>query len=506
MNLDLKDKIAELPLSPGVYFFKNKKGDVIYIGKAIRLKNRVRQYFQSPNLKDSKTKALVKDIADLSFEVVGSELEALFLEAELVRRYLPKYNILLRDDKSVSYIRINYDSSHPVVKIVRRPLDDGARYFGPYLSTTEIKIALKYLRKIFPYSVSSSSKKKVSLDYHLGLDPGLEEQKTSLKQYKANLRKLISVIEGKQQLIEKDIEKRMLKAAGAQSFELAAKYRNQLSALRNLNNHVMVSSRLSSNNINDDSLSQLRDLLKLPDIAHRIEGYDISHMQGTNVVSSMVVFAEGLSDKPSYRKFKMSMQRNDDFKNMNETIMRRFSQKNISEWGLPDLVLIDGGKGQLDAAIAARNSMKMDNIVFIGLAKKTEQVVIQLRREDKAFGSGSDFDAKLINQIGGSYEKSENFVLLNLPLDSPALKLLQRIRDESHRFAVNYHTVLKRKYSVKSILDEIPGIGKSSRIKVFKKFKSIRRLNSVSVDELAEIIGRDKALKLKTYLKENNVS
>ncbi len=506
MDIDLKVKISQLPLTPGVYFFKNKQGEVIYIGKAVRLKNRVRQYFQSPNLKDTKTRALVKDIADMTYEEVGSELEALFLEAELVRRYLPKYNILLRDDKSVSYIRINYDSSHPVVKIVRRPLDDGAKYFGPYLTTTEIKIALKYLRKIFPYSIQSSSKKKVTLDYHLGLDPGLEEQKTSLKQYKANLRKLIAVIEGKQQLIEKDIEKKMIKAASVQNFELAAKYRNQLSALRNLNNQVMVSSRLASNNINDDSLSQLRDLLRLSEVPHRIEGYDISHMQGTNVVSSMVVFTEGLSDKPSYRKFKMSNQQNDDFKNMHETILRRFSQKNIAEWGMPDLVLIDGGKGQLDAAISARNQMKMETIFFIGLAKKSEQVVLQLRREDKAPGSNIDFDLKMLSGIGGSFEKSENFVLLNLPLDSPALKLLQRIRDESHRFAVNYHTVLKRKYSVKSVLDEIPGIGKASRLKVLKKFKSIRRLNSVSIDELAEIIGHDKANKLKAYLKDNNVA
>ena len=505
MNPRLQEKISNLPLLPGVYFFKDKQGNVIYIGKAVKLKNRVRQYFQSPKHKDLKTKALVSDIADLSFEVVGSELEALFLEAELVRRYLPKYNILLRDDKSVSYIRINYDSNHPVVKIVRRPLDDGARYFGPYLSTTEIRIALKYLRKIFPYSIQSSGSRKVSLDYFLGLDPGLEENKTSLKKYKSNLRKLIAVIEGKQQLIEKNIEKRMLRAATLQNFELAAKYRNQLSALKNLNNQVMVSSRLSNLEVKDDSLSQLKEILKLSEISHRIEGYDISHMQGTNVVSSMVVFTEGLSDKPAYRKFKMTTQQNDDFKNMNETILRRFSQKNISEWGIPNLVLIDGGKGQLDAAISARNLMNMERIPFIGLAKKTEQIVLQIKREDKKPGSGINIDQKLLSEINGTTEKSDSFILINLPLEAPALKLLQRIRDESHRFAVNYHTVLKRKYSVKSILDDIPGIGKSTRIKVLKNFKSIRRLNSVSVDEISAVIGLDKAQKIKNYLKNNNV-
>ncbi len=507
MKSELASKINELPFQPGVYFFKNDAGEIIYIGKAIKLKNRVRQYFQSPARKDAKTSALVKDIRDLSFEVVGSELEALFLEAELVRRYLPKYNILLRDDKSVSYIRINYSSSHPIVKLVRRPLDDDAKYFGPYLNALEIKIALRYLRKIFPYSIKQNitKSKRVSLDFFLGLDPGLEENKTSLKKYKSNLRKLMAVIEGKQQLIEKEIEKNMLKAASKQDFETAAKYRNQLNALKNLNNQVMMTSRLTSNKINDDSLDQLKKILKLPTISKRIEGYDISHMQGTNVVSSMVVFSNGLSDKTAYRKFKMSLQKNDDFANMHQTILRRFSKDNIISWGLPNLVLIDGGKGQLDAAISARNILNMTNIPFIGLAKKTEQIVIQLKRDDGTMASGVEVDRTYLAKINGNIEFTENFLIINLPLSNPALKLLQRVRDESHRFAVNYHTVLKRKYSVRSILDNIPGIGKNTRLKILKSVSSLRKLNSISSEDLSKIIGQDKAKKIKEYLVKNKV-
>ena len=202
MNTKLQNKLKKLPTTPGVYFHKNSKGQIIYIGKAANLRNRVRQYFQTSRNRDAKTQLLVAEIHDTDWMVVDSEVEALFLEAEMVRRYMPHYNILLRDDKSMIYIRIDYDSDYPTISYTRRPLDDKARYFGPFFNAYTTKQAMKVLRRAFPYAMTRyTGKRRVSLDYHIGLDPGLEEGKTSLKDYRANLRRLIAVIEGKRQKI-----------------------------------------------------------------------------------------------------------------------------------------------------------------------------------------------------------------------------------------------------------------------------------------------------------------
>src|SRR5882757_3139910 len=197
MTNRLEAKLKNLPKEPGVYFHKDTSGEIIYVGKAAVLRNRVRQYFQVSRNRDPKTEALVEEFVDTEWMVVDSELEALFLEAEMIRRYMPRYNILLRDDKSLSYIRIDYDSDYPTVTTTRRPLDDGARYFGPYFSTVSVRQALKLLRRIFPFATSRMvGQKRATLYYHIGLDPGLEEGKTSLEDYRANLHKLIMVIEG----------------------------------------------------------------------------------------------------------------------------------------------------------------------------------------------------------------------------------------------------------------------------------------------------------------------
>ncbi|HET6924555.1 MAG TPA: UvrB/UvrC motif-containing protein [Candidatus Saccharimonadales bacterium] len=302
MNKQLETKLKDLPKEPGVYFHKDASGEIIYVGKAAVLRNRVRQYFQNSRARDPKTEALVSEIVDTDWMVVESELEALFLEAEMIRRYMPRYNILLRDDKSMSYIRIDYDSDYPTVTTTRRPLDDGARYFGPYFSTYGVRQALKLLRKVFPFaSKRPVGEKRASLYYHLGLDPGLEEGRTSLEDYRANLRKLISVIQGKRTAILKEIERDMKRAAKAHEFEQAARLRNQLVALQALGKQVVFSDKEFMDISKDHALSELVTLLNLLSFPRRIEGYDISHMQGTNVVASMVVFTNGVSDKGEYR-------------------------------------------------------------------------------------------------------------------------------------------------------------------------------------------------------------
>lgn len=495
MNDMLSNKLKELPISPGVYFHKDASGAIIYVGKAASLRNRVRQYFQKSRLRDPKTDALIAEITDTDWMVVESEIEALFLEAEMVRRYMPRYNILLRDDKSMTYIRIDYDSDFPTVGTTRRPLPDGARYFGPYISAASVRQALKALRRVFPFATRKvNGQKRATLHYHLGLDPGLEEGRTPLADYRANLRKLMAVIEGKRKTIERELEKDMKQKAKAQDFEAAAKLRNQLFVLQNLNKQVIFSDKEFLDISKDHALGELVDLLGLSKFPRRIEGYDISHMQGTDVVASMVVFTHGVSDKGEYRKFKTKKDHNNDFYNMNETIKRRLSEKNRKVWGTPDLFLIDGGKGQLDAAIRARDKMGCGQVPFIGLAKREEQIVIQKGK------SNVTLHPETLRRLGGFASESDDFILVNVPHNTNLVKLLQRIRDESHRFAVSYHSVLKQKRQTASVLDDVPGIGPATRKKLIRTFGSLRGVTQASESELAAVLGAKRAALLGKYL------
>jgi excinuclease ABC subunit C len=491
----LESKLAKLPKEPGVYFFKDASGAIIYIGKAAMLRNRVRQYFQKSRGRDAKTEALVEEIVDLDWMVVDSELEALFLEAEMVRRYMPRYNILLRDDKSMVYIRIDYDSDYPTVTTTRRPLDDGAKYFGPYLSSYSIRQALKMLRRVFPYATKKTpGQKRASLHYHLGLDPGLEDGKTSLNDYRANLRKLMAVIEGKRKAIERELEKEMKSAAKAQNFETATRVRNQLFALQRLSRSVIFSDKEFADISKDHALNELVDLLGLAEFPRRIEGYDISHQQGSDVVASMVVFTNGVTNKAEYRKFKTKLNKNDDFYNMHETIMRRLKKENRKKWGVPGLVLIDGGKGQLDAAIRARNESGQNHIPFIGLAKREEQIVLQNGN------SNVNLNPQSLHKLGGFAAASKDFTLISLPHSTNLVKLLQRIRDESHRFAVSYHSTLKRSRQTASILDDIPTIGPETRKKLIRTFGSMRGVTQARQFELEKVVGTKKAEILRQYI------
>ena len=443
---------------------------------------------------DPKTTALVNDIADIDWIEVETELDALFLEAELIRRYLPRYNILLRDDKSLTYIRINYKDEHPTVTLTRRPLDDRAEYFGPYTSALTLKRSLKYLRRIFPYSTHNGViPKRVCLQYHLGLCPGLEENKTSLSDYRANLRQLMRYLKGERTVLMKNIEKSMKAAAKTKDYESAAKYRNQLLALKNLSNRIIFSDKENLDMNKDLGLAGLTDILGLKNIPRRIEGYDISHMQGTNNTASMVVFINGIPDKVSYRKFKMRLPGNNDFGHMEETIGRRLSDRNRKKWTLPDLILIDGGKGQLSSAIKARDSLD-SNIPMIGLAKREEEIIVDNNK------SNLQINREILKSHRAIISDSGDFTAILLPPDSPIIKLLQRIRDESHRFAVSYHTVLKVKSQKTSLLDDIPGVGPTTRKRLLKEFGSLDGIAKADNLAIVKVVGKSKASIIRQYL------
>lgn len=495
----LENKLAELPKSPGVYFHKNAAGEIIYVGKAAVLKNRVRQYFQKSRARDAKTDALVAEIADTDWMVVDSEIEALFLEAEMIRRYLPRYNILLRDDKSDLYVRIDMQNSYPSVTLTRRPIDDGAVYYGPFLNGVALRRALKYLRKIFPYSIHTTLPSRACLQYHLGLCPGPETGKLDSAAYKASLRKLTLYLQGKRVQLVKSLDKEMRQLAKRHEFEAAAHVRNQLFALKSLNKQIIFSDKEFLDLSKDHALYEMVELFGLQQAPRRIEGYDISHMSGTDTVASMVVFTNGVPDKGAYRKFKMRIPGNDDFAHMREVINRRFAEDNVKKWGMPDILLIDGGKGQLGAALMALDE-RGQSVPAFGLAKQYERIVL---RKSALEGRGSNLTLNremLLKLNGVVVDESDEFFALQLPESTNIVKLLQRIRDESHRFAVSYHSVLKAKRQTASLLDDIPTIGPSTRKKLLKTFGSLSGVRQARQWELEKVVGPKKAEILRQYI------
>ncbi len=422
MNESLKAKLKTLPSAPGVYFHKNAEGEIIYVGKAAVLKNRVRQYFQNSE-KDPKTEALVKEIAMTDWLVVDTEMDALFLESEMIKRYKPKWNILLRDDKTVSYVRIDMKSEVPYVKLTRNPEGDDAEYIGPFYAKRTVADALRILRKVFPYYIKPYDGKK-SLDTDLGLTPGIEVGKSNPKEYKKDLRKLIKYLEGGRRELLVEIEKEMKSAADAGNFEEAAKLRNQLFALKELRKKIVFSDKEFMSISEDEALKQLKDLLGLKEVPKRIEGYDISHQSGENVVGSMVVFVNGASDRAEYRKFKLRNQKNDDTGNLREVLERRLKHE---EWTFPDLIILDGGAGQISAV---EKCCKKYNIPVIGRNKSGDHT------------KNADVVIVIPNENGG-YDEIE------INPNSHVAKLIARIDEESHRFAITYHRLLKRKNMLK---------------------------------------------------------
>lgn len=517
MNKTLEAKLKELPRSPGVYFHKAKNGEIIYVGKAAVLKNRVKQYFQSSRNFDIKTLALVREIHDTDWLETESEIDALFLESEMVKRYMPRYNILLRDDKSQLFVRIDMKSEWPYVCFTRNPSDDGADYFGPFYNGFAVKKAIRHLRQVYPHYTKQQGKLTSRLDEDLGLSP---KRTDGSEAYKQNLRKLISYIKGNRVALMRELETGMKQAANAHEFEKAVELRNKLRAMKELQRRVMFGDREFLDISKDKALSDLMQLFSLAKVPSRIEGYDISHMSGSEVVASMVVFTNGVSDRAEYRKFKTKIERNDDTGNMYETIYRRFSPKNLASWGMPGLVLIDGGKGQLGAALDAMDARGVA-VPTISIAKREEEILIHRTR--------SHVDHTAINSMklnppaGVGIFDEKDHIVINLHMGqqnagshsknlrgsgavsaySDVTKLFQRIRDESHRFAVSYHTVLKRKRQVSSALDDIPGIGPKTKKKLLQTFGSVKGVTAASDESLAKVVGSVRTQAIRQYLNKS---
>ncbi len=407
--MDIKKKIKAVPLTSGVYLMKDGKGEVIYVGKAVSLRKRLQSYFRRRDIAFSKTDMLVGEIADLDYIETASEAEALLLEAGLIKQYKPKYNVELKDDKSYPFIEITKET-FPIISVARpRTRLKGARYYGPYVNAKLIREALMILRKIFPFRTCDPFPKKECLDYHIGLCGAPCIGEIGVKEYAQNIKNVCLVLEGKRDILFKNLKAQMEISSHRREFERCARLRDQLRAVG-----ALYSGTRDINYYKE--AEQLKRLVNLPCLPTRVEAFDISNIMGHHPVGSMVSFFNGKPDKANYRRFRIKeVDGIDDFRMIAEIVRRRYRRLKDESLGFPDLIVIDGGKGQLSAASCELASLGVE-IPVLSLAKREEEVFLPNRRNS-----------------------------VKLAAHSLALQLLQRMRDEAHRFAISYHRKLRRK-------------------------------------------------------------
>jgi len=595
-----------LPAKPGVYLFKDKEGKVIYVGKAANLNSRVRSYFGAPSNLSSKIQRLVAKIQDFEFVVTNSEQEALILECNMIKKYIPRYNVRLKDNKTFPYLKIDINEDWPGVYITRRVQKDGARYFGPFASAGSVRKTLRLIKKIFPFRSCSKridgKDKRPCLDYYIRRCLGPCIGAVEKQEYHDVINQVILFLQGKQELILRELNAKMKAAAQQLQFEKAALLRDQIKAIEKViegqriaitlqgekdiiglaqnekqayvelfsirNNKLIGQDHFIMEGIKGESpgqimtsfvkqyyasasyipplillqhpvdepvvlsewleqqrgsrvelqvpqrgakkklvdtaaenaarglelaqakemkvgvissgLQELKNKLRLPKMPRRIECYDVSNIQGALAVGSMVVLEKGWPKPAHYRRFRIkTVAGADDYAMIQETLRRRFKRGLAGEgtWAIiPDLVLIDGGKGQLNAALELRQELGLDSIPMVSLAKENEEVFIP-----------------------GDPQP------VYIAKDSPALHILQRARDEAHRFAISYHRRLRHKEGITSALDNIPGIGPRRKKALLKKFGSIEAIKEASSEELSQTEGITSAVaqKVKEYLRNS---
>lgn len=403
----LKQKIASIPDRPGVYLMKDAAGRVIYIGKAASLKKRVGSYFTKA-YGSAKQMAMLEKIEDINYILTDSEAEALILEVALIKKNKPQYNVSLRDDKNYPLVKITSED-YPRLLVVRRKLNDGTVYFGPYTDAKLLRQAIKVLRRVFPYCTCHPFPKKPCLNYDIGLCPAPCIGKIPKKEYAKNIEDIQLFLEGKNEELFDKLSKEMSGFSKERNYERAKEIRDKISAL---------SSMSGSASIYDAESRELRRVLGLRDNPKRIEAFDISSISQGLVVGSMVSFLEGRTDKNNYRRFRIKGERFDDCASIAEVVRRRYKRILLGEITAPDLILIDGGKGQLSAAKIELDNLRL-KVPIISLAKKEEEIYLPQKDEP-----------------------------LRLSIDSKALTLIRRIRDEAHRFAVSYHRLLRKKKAI----------------------------------------------------------
>ncbi len=581
--MTLEEKLARLPDRPGVYIYRDAKAQVLYVGKAASLRSRVRSYFQESRPRDPKTDALVRQIRDLEYIVTDNELEALMLEANLVRKHRPRYNIILRDDKHYPFLKLTTNEDFPRLLVARRVQDDGAVYYGPFYPATAMRETLRLTRQLFPLRTCSITidgrLERPCIQYAIHRCNAPCTGWETREGYAKTVRDVMGFLEGEDEDLALRLTKEMEVAAADQKFERAAVLRDQIQSLNKVRERQKIISTeevdqdvigvvrqgndacvelffvrrgrlvgqepfffdkvagwsdgeilsafvrqfygkavtpapellvseelpeaaltaewlgglarrrvqilapqrgarrefvamaeenaalalqnhlLSRDDRQQVVLEELRRALNLPGAPNRIEGYDISHVQGTEQVGSLVVWENGGMKKDDYKRFRIrTVTGADDFASLGEVLTRRFAKALEQGTPLPDLVLIDGGRGQLNVGLKVLQDLGLDYLPVIALAKQQEEVYV-----------------------------GESLHPLVLDPTSPALHTLQKIRDEAHRFAVTYHKKLRSQRTLRSVLDTIPGVGPTIRTSLLKTLGSARRIRESSVAELAAV-------------------
>ncbi len=511
----IRAKLSTLPHKPGIYLMRDRFGTVIYVGKARDLRKRVSQYFH-PSRKmgwDLKFKALVDAIHDFDYHLVRSEPEALLLESKLIKEFHPRYNVSFRDDKRYLLLKVNFNDPIPRFTLTRLKQEDGARYFGPFPNAGSLRSTLALVRRQYhlrgcrPLTPGERDYRHClygHLKYCTAPCIGNISRDAYLEQVKA----ACDFLEGQCGEMQGQLEEEMKKAAANQEYERAASLRDMIKDLKRTTKKVNRFERMPYSlplALNaDKDLAELAAALGLPAPPQRIEGFDISNISGTFAVASLVSFRGGRPDRANYRRFKIkSVEGQNDFASIGEVVRRRYTRVlNESKLKaavetepavangdeekparapvpLPDLILIDGGKGQLSVACEELAILGLSHIPIIGLAKEYEEIHRPNEKEP-----------------------------LRLSHDSGALKLLQRVRDESHRLANTYNAKLRLKKISESLLDEFPNIGERRKAALLKKFGSLQRLRAASVEQIAEVsgFGGKAAAELKAFLEARSLT
>ncbi|MBO7153870.1 MAG: excinuclease ABC subunit UvrC [Lentisphaeria bacterium] len=461
---------SEIPNSPGVYVFRDRFGKVIYVGKARNLKRRLSSYFQPSRVRnaDPKLRSLINSIHLWSYETVRSEDEALILESRLIKDFSPHYNILMRDDKRYLLLKIDMNELFPTLKLARIKKPDNAVYFGPFPQGTALKATLEFLLSHFGLRACRDS------------EPNAETRKHCLKrivkdccapctveisreEYMLKVQAALKVLEGDIRELKSSIEERMKEYASQCRFEQAAKMRDvlhNLTAVFGKRNREFARPELPDTSPGISAVEDLQNQLHLKTAPSRIIGFDISNILGRLAVASLVAFKDGKPDRDNYRRFRIrTVDQSDDFAMMAEAIRRHFGRLLKENRPLPDLLLVDGGKGQLSATIKTLVEIGCPPFPVLGLAKKNEEIYLPGRSEP-----------------------------VILSRHTPALRMLQALRDEAHRFAITYHRELRKKEIEKSLLDDIPGVGKIRKKQLLKEFGSVAALRRATPEEIARRI------------------
>jgi excinuclease ABC subunit C len=448
LRTPLDRQVSHLPDQPGIYQFFDAQGQLLYVGKALSLRKRVASYFRAPSQLGARIAKMMAAVARLEIQVTTSEAEALLLEAQLIKACKPRHNVLFSDDKMYPMLKLTHEP-YPRLVVARRRAADGARYYGPYTEPALMHEAVQFLRRVFPLRTCRRFPKSPCLEYHLGQCLAPCVQFIRQPAYDRIVEDLAAFLEGKRDRLLRDLSRRMQRAARDQQFEEAARLRNQIQALTS----VIVAKARS---LTAGPLEQLQGALKLAQLPRRIEAFDISNLFGDQAVGSMVVFREGKPYKAHYRHFRIkTVQGIDDYQMMREVVRRRYSGTLAAQLPLPDLVLVDGGKGQLAAACGQLEALAL-KIPAIGLAKRFEHIVTP--------------------------EQEAPIVLLPT---SPVLHLIQHVRDEAHRFAITHHRQLRQATVRRSVLDDIAGIGPRRKVALLRAFGSLKALAVSSTEEIA---------------------